>query len=167
MKGGVIISILLSSIIMPGCISEQVKPKGRRGISWYKVEKVISGDTIAVKGIGKVKYIGVAAPKGSISGKGGERFWKKSLEKNRELVVGKWVRFDLDQRRQDKLGRYLAYVFVQNEYNLMEELFINGEMLRLGLARLEESTVNTKYIKRLEALENRARGQGVGIWSGR
>jgi len=58
-------------------------------------------------------------------------------------------------------------VFVQNEYNLMEELFINGEMLRLGLARLEESTVNTKYIKRLEALENRARGQGLGIWSGR
>jgi endonuclease YncB( thermonuclease family) len=167
MKRAAIISILLALVLLPGCISVPVKPKGRRGISWYRAERAISGDTIAVKGIGKVKYIGVAAPKRSISGKSGERFWKESLEKNRELVEGKWVRFELDLRRQDRLGRFLAYIFVQNEQNLMEEIFINGEMLRLGLARLEESTVNTKYIKRLEALENRARGQGLGIWSGR
>jgi micrococcal nuclease len=167
MKQAVIISVLLVPMLLSGCISEPVRPKGRRGISWYRAELVISGDTILVKGIGKVKYIGVAAPKRSLSGKSGEKFWKESLEKNRELVEGKWVRFDLDTRRKDKLGRFLAYIFVQNEKDLTEEIFVNGEMLRLGLARLEESTVNTKYIRRLEALEERARRQGRGVWSGR
>lgn len=163
MKRVAIISVAFALQCLAGCISVPVEPPGEPGISWYKVESVLSGDSILVKGVGRVKYIGVRAPRRSITGRYKEKFWQESLEKNRELVEGKWVRLEFDKRREDKMGRFLAYVFVQQDYRT--EIFVNGEMLRVGLARLEESTVNTKLIKRLEALESRARGKKTGVWS--
>jgi endonuclease YncB( thermonuclease family) len=112
-----------------------------------------------------VKYIGVRAPQRSLSGKRDEPFWEESLQANRELVEGKWIRFETDRKAEDHAGRPLCYVFVQNEKDFREEIFVNGEMLRLGMARYEVSTVNTKYETRLQALENRARSRGKGIWS--
>ncbi len=163
MKRAAFISVAFAVLCFAGCVSVPVEPPGKRGISWYWVERVLSGDSIAVKGVGRVKYIGVWAPGRSITGRHNEKLWKESLDKNRELVEGKWVRLEFDKRREDNLGRFLAYVFVQQDYRT--EIFVNGEMLRVGLARLEESTVNTKLIRRLEALESRARGQRLGIWS--
>lgn len=165
MKHTALLLTLLSLILLPACVTVSEKLAARGGLTWYRVERVISGDTIILKGVGSLKYIGVNAPERSLSGKSGEPRWEESLRKNRELVEGKWVRFEKDLKEEDEAGRTLAYVFVA--CSDFEEIFVNGEMLRTGLARLEESTVNTKYIMRLEALENRARSRGAGIWSGR
>ncbi len=151
--------------VVLGCVSQPGKLARSEGVAWYKVRSVLSGDTILVKGIGRVKYIGVNAPRPSLSGKHDEKFWRESQEKNRQLVEGKWVRFEMDKKREDNLGRTLAYVFVRENERSNWEIFVNAEMLRLGLARLEESTVNLKYMRRLEALEHEARRNARGIWA--
>lgn len=158
-----LVRLPLLLLLACGCVSVPGRLLGRPGISLYRVESVISGDAIIVKGVGKVKYIGVAAPQPSLTGKYDEKFWRESLEKNRELVEDRWVRLELDRKDSDTAGRILAYVFVWE--NRVSELFVNGEMIRLGLARLEESTVNTRYLTRLERLEQRAKRSRRGIWS--
>lgn len=163
MKRALIISVLLTPLMLQMCVSEPANSQTGGGTSWYKVEDVVNGDTIVVKGVGRVKYIGVRAPKRSISGKTDERLWKQSLEKNRELVGDKWVRFEMDERRQDDSGRFLAYIFVQVDYRT--ELFVNGEMVRLGFAKVGEFGENRKYVRRLENLEDRARSRGIGVWT--
>jgi micrococcal nuclease len=155
--------ITLLAFLVSACVTEQTRLVGKGGLSWFKVEQVISGDTIKVNGVGRVKYIGISAPRRSITGKNDEPFWKESLEKNRELVEGKWVRFEMDTKRADSVGNILAYIFVR--VSELEEIFVNGEMLRLGMGRFEVSTVNTKYDRRLKALEKRARGNVRGVWS--
>jgi endonuclease YncB( thermonuclease family) len=152
-----VILFLALAMLLSACVSRPIRLLGRGGLTWHKVERVISGDMILVNGVGRVKYIGVRAPQRSLSGKSDEPFWEESLQKNRELVEDKW--------EEDGAGRMLCYVFVQNEEDFREEIFVNGEMLRLGLARYEVSTVNTKYETRLQTQESRARSAGRGIWS--
>lgn len=160
-----VILLLTLALLLGACVSRPVRLLGKGGLTWYKVERVISGDMILVNGVGRVKYIGVSAPQRSLSGKSDEPFSEESLRKNRELVEGKWVRFETDRKEEDGAGRKLCYVFVQNEEDFREEIFVNGEMIRLGLARYEVSTVNTKYETRLQTQESRARSAGRGIWS--
>ncbi len=159
------IAFLALAVLLSACVSKPVRLLGKGGLTWYKVERVITGDTILVKGIGRIKYIGIRAPRRSLSGKSGEPLWEESLRKNRELVEDKWIRFETDRKERDNAGRLLCYVFMQEEDDFLGEIFVNGEMLRLGMARYEVSTVNTKYEMRLQALESRARSRGRGIWS--
>jgi micrococcal nuclease len=156
---------LALAILLSSCVSRPVKLLGRGGLTWYKVERVISGDMILVNGVGRVKYNGVRAPQRSLSGKRDQPLWEESLQANRELVEGKWIRFEIDRKEEDHAGRLLAYIFVPSEKDFREEIFVNGEMLRQGMASYEVSTVNTKYERRLQALESRARSQKKGIWS--
>lgn len=157
--------LALAALFLPACISKPVRLLGKGGLTWYKVERVITGDSILVKGVGRVKYIGVRAPRRSLSGKSDEPLCEESLRKNCELVEGKWIRYETDRKEKDNAGRLLCYVFMQKEDDFRGETFINGEMLRLGMARYEASTVNTKYETRLQALESRARSRARGIWS--
>jgi len=157
-------TILISmTVLLGGCVTESVKLKGKGGTSWYKVEQAISGDLILVNGVGKVKYIGVDAPGKSLTGKTTESFYEESRAKNRALVEGKFVRLEFDKKEENQRGQLLAYVFVQKDY--WSQIFVNGEMLRTGMARYEESTINTKYQSRLLHLESRARAKRTGIWS--
>ena len=160
-----VIVFLALAVLLSACISRPVRPPGKGGLTWYKVERVISGDMILVNSVGRVRYIGVRAPQCSLSGKRDEPFWEESLQANRKLVEGKWVRFETDRKEEDHAGRPLCYVFVQNQEDFREEIFVNGKMLRLGMARYEVSTVNTKYETRLQTQESRARSSKRGIWS--
>ena len=82
----------------------------------------------------------------------------EAWQANRELVEGKEVYLERDVSQTDKYGRLLRYVYVDN-------VFVNGELVRLGLAYAKAYPPDTKYQDYLEKLETEAKQAGRGMWS--
>lgn len=126
------------------------------------VEEAVDGDTVRIRGGKLVRYIGIDTPE--LRRKSGGRwvydptpFSKDAYDLNKQLVEGKLVRLEYDKEKTDKYNRALAYVYVR-------DVFVNGEMVKVGLARASIYPPNTKYAGLLINLEKDARGARMGIW---
>jgi len=120
-----------------------------------RVTQVIDGDTIAIEGGYKVRYIGIDTPEIHPEL---EACGMEALEANRELVEGKEVRLERDVSETDKYGRLLRYIYVDG-------IFVNAELVRQGLAEARAYPPDTKYQDYLEELEAEAREAGRGMWA--
>jgi len=119
------------------------------------VIQVIDGDTIIIEGNYRVRYIGIDTPEiYPIQ----EAYAIEAWQLNRELVEGKEVRLERDVSETDKYGRLLRYVYVG-------DIFVNAELVRLGLAEAKAYPPDVKYQDYLEKLESAARKAGIGIWA--
>lgn len=101
--------------------------------TFYKVTKVIDGDTIQVK-IGskkeKVRLIGIDTPETVSTSKPVACFGKEASEKAKEMLLGKKVRLEADATNsdRDKYNRLLRYVY------LKDGTFVNQYLLKEGYA---------------------------------
>jgi len=79
------------------------------------VTRIVDGDTIVVT-LGtaseKVRYIGVDTPELHHPRRRREPGAREAAAVNRDLVLGRHVRLELDVRTRDRYGRLLAYVWV-------------------------------------------------------
>ena len=126
-----------------------------------QVTRVIDGDTIEVDIAGtiyKVRYIGIDTPE--LTDKRPEycALAQEATRYNRQLVEGKTIRLEKDVSETDKYGRLLRYVYVDN-------IFVNAELVRQGLAWAKVYEPDTKYQDYLEELEAEARQDGRGLWA--
>ena len=127
-----------------------------------KVIKVVDGDTIEVLLQGKpyrVRYVLVNTPETHHPTKGVELFGPEATEANRRLVEGKTVKLEKDVSETDQYGRLLRYVYVDN-------LLVNEELLRLGMAQVATFPPDVKYVDRFLATQKAAQEAGVGMWRG-
>ena len=123
----------------------------------YIVTKVIDGDTIVLENGEVVHYLGIEAPHLK-KNEGGPQFFSREAAKfNKSLVLLKKVRLDLDVDKKDEQGRLLAYVYVKN-------LFINGELVRLGYARADVRPPNVKNRDLLLRSQKEAEERYAGLW---
>ena len=120
-----------------------------------RVTQVIDGDTIAIQGGYRVRYIGIDTPE--VHPKL-EAFGMEAWQANRKLVEGKKVRLERDVSETDKYDRLLRYVYV-------DDIFVNAKLVKQGLARAEAYPPDTKHQEYLEELEQQARQAGRGIWA--
>jgi micrococcal nuclease len=120
-----------------------------------KVIEVIDGDTIVITGGHHVRYIGIDAPElhPELEALGSEAWLA-----NRALVEGRTVRLERDISDTDRYGRLLRYVYV-------DDVFVNAELVRLGLARAIAYPPDTRHQDYLEQMESEARSAGLGIWA--
>ena len=147
------------------------------------VEKVMSGDTVVIEGIGKVRLLGVRSTDESAFGFGRKTVPPQpparsgpetpppqaasaavKFKPNRpgrtylqQLVLGKNVRVQYDPYGDDK-DKSRAYVF------LPDGTLVNAEMLRKGLARVDASRPFA-HQEEFEHLEKEAQASGLGIWT--
>ena len=115
---------------------------------------MIDGDTITIEGGYRVRYIGIDTPEVHPDL---EAFGTEAWQANRKLVEGKVVRLEQDASQTDKYGRLLRYVWV-------DDILVNAELVRLGLARAQAYPPDTKYQDYLEQMELEAREASRGMW---
>ncbi len=124
------------------------------------VTRVIDGDTIEVSIAGTIytiRYIGLDAPE--LDDKRPEycALAQEATRYNQQLVEGETVRLEKDISETDKYGRLLRYVYV-------DDIFVNAELVRQGLAWAITYEPDTKYQDYLEEMEAEARQDKIGVW---
>jgi endonuclease YncB( thermonuclease family) len=124
-----------------------------------KVVAVLDGDTIIIGGGEKVRYAGLNTPETHHPDKLPEYCGQEAFEANRRLVAGKTVRLEFDERRRDKYGRLLAYVYV-------DSLCVNAELIRQGYAQVSTYKDNQRYHDEFMRLQQNAIAARRGMWGG-
>lgn len=136
----------------------------------YSVARVVDGNTLVVVVPSsttsleaaprhvQVRLLGVDVPEGAATDQLVEQIGEAAAAFLRERLSDKHVRLQFGRRRIDEFDRVLAYVFV-------DELLVNEELVRAGLARLatlpgDEGTLQT----RIRKAQDEARAAKRGVW---
>lgn len=148
-------------LLMPGAASAAepatALPSGEAG----RVTEVIDGDTVMLDTGAEVRLVGIQAPKLPL-GRAGFRPWPLADEARvtlEALVRGRSFRPHFGGVREDRHGRTLAHLVEPSG------IWLQGEMLRLGFARVYSFADNRALVGEMLALESAARAQRFGIWS--
>ncbi|MBN2024831.1 MAG: thermonuclease family protein [Pirellulales bacterium] len=126
----------------------------------YQVEKVVDGDTFVLTNGAKIRLIGADTPETVHPDRPVEPWGPEATEFTRRFLAGGEVHLVFDRERKDRYGRFLAYVWVDDE-------MLNESLIRAGLARARTefryAAARKTLFRRAEA---EARSEGRGIWSG-
>ncbi len=125
------------------------------------VTRVIDGDTIEVNidgAVYKIRYIGIDTPELDDKRAEYSALAQEATRFNRQLVERETVRLEKDVSTVDKYGRLLRYVYV-------DDIFVNAELVRQGLAWAKAYEPDTKYQDILEKAEAEARQDKIGLWT--
>src|SRR5262249_30716476 len=137
-------------------------PTGARGV----VATVIDADTIRLENAadgmaGDIRLVGIQGPKLPLSRKNFAT-WPMADEARTalvELVQGRKVVLHLPTTTQDRNGRTLAHIMRD------DGLWIQGEMLRAGFARVYSFPDNRLFVDGMLEIEQGARLAKRGIWA--
>lgn len=127
-----------------------------------RVTGVIDGDTVVLDDGRQVRLVGIQAPKLPL-GRPNFKAWplageaKTALER---LTAGQKVRLLKGEAVEDRHGRVLAHLERSED-----GLWIEGEMLRQGLARVYTFFDNRKAAAEMLAIEDEARAARRGLWA--
>jgi endonuclease YncB( thermonuclease family) len=116
-----------------------------------KVSKVIDGDTIELSNGKRLRYIGINTPEI------GEPFSILAKKENENLVLNKEVIIEFDVQIYDKYNRLLGYVWVN-------DILVNKELVKLGLAAIETIPPNIKYQNIILSAQKEAQNNCLNIW---
>jgi len=126
-----------------------------------RVARVIDGDTVALDGGQEVRLVGIQAPKLPL-GRAGFEAWPLARESQRaleSLARGRRVALAYGGRKVDRHGRLLAHLTGE------DGTWLQGEMLRRGLARVYTFADNRARAAEMLAFEGAARAARRGIWA--
>lgn len=123
--------------------------------------EIIDGDTLVLDDGREVRLVGIQAPKLPL-GRTGFKTWPLAEDAKQalsELALGKSLSLAYGGRRVDRHRRALAHLFGA------DDLWIQGELLRRGLARVYSFADNRALVPQMLMLEAEARGANRGIWA--
>ncbi len=127
---------------------------------WQKVRYVIDGDTVVLSNGEHVRLIGVDTPeiKSKYHPKN-DYYAIEAKEYASKVLTGKkvFLREEELQSHEDKYGRRLAYIFLE------DGTFFNRELVRLGYAK-PIYYFPYKYKKDFLWLAEQAEKKGLGLW---
>ncbi len=153
------ISLFALCILVSGCGQA---PSVAANSGEYVVHDVVDGDTVELTVGKKVRYIGIDAPEtmqrvGSGWAFSPEAFGLAAKDYNQNRVMGKTVRLEFDREKQDKYGRWLAYVY-------REESMVNLELVKEGYAIVYTFPPNLKHYDEFIRAQREARMLKKGLW---
>ncbi len=128
-----------------------------------RVAKAIDGDTLALEDGRALRLAGIMAPKPPLDAAEG-RSWplaEAATAALAELAKGQIVTLAFDRRRTDRYGRLLAQLTRE------DGLWLQGELLARGMARVATTAGNRALAALMLAREAEAREARRGIWLSR
>ena len=134
-----------------------------------KVTEIVDGDTLFIdprlEDGNEIRLVGIQAPKLPLGRKNFDA-WPLSTEAKdliSDLTIGEQVALSFGGSERDRYGRWLAHLHVTTGRN--KGLWVQGEMLRQGLARVYSFVDNRSLVDEMLALEKEARQARRGIWA--
>jgi micrococcal nuclease len=121
------------------------------------VARVIDGDTVVLRGVGRARLIGVDSPE--VFGGRPQCFGDEARDYLDERIGGRRVRWAPGIERRDRYGRALVYLWGSGG------AFVNAELVKGGFGRALTIRPNDRFARRFERLEQDAREAGRGLWS--
>lgn len=156
-----IFALLLLVVSAPSSLAETVHVG--------TVTRVIDGDTVFIDppfgDSAEIRLVGIQAPKLPL-GRTNFPVWPLAPEAKdavSALTLGKRVALSFGGVRRDRYGRCLAHLHVIDGDT--PATWVQGEMLRLGMARVYSFPDNRALVAEMLALERNARAAGRGIWA--
>jgi len=129
-----------------------------------RVIEIVDGDTVIiepeVEGAREIRLVGIQAPKIPL-GRKNFKAWPKGEEAKStltELLLNREVTLHFDGPRTDRYGRLLAHL------KRDDGLWVQAELLRLGLARVYSFPDNRSRVDEMLEIERLARETSQGIW---
>lgn len=125
------------------------------------VREAVDGDTVLLADGREVRLVGLQAPKLAL-GRRNFKDWPLAEESKRAvtaLTVGQGVTLRHGGANRDRHGRVLAHLY------RADGLWVQGEMLRRGQARVYTFPDNRALAAEMYALESEARAARRGIWA--
>lgn len=140
--------------------SKQTELKGKEKVH---VDRVVDGDTFAAKKSNgeqiKVRLIGVDTPETVKPNTPVQPYGKEASNYSKQHLNNKDVYLEYDKEKEDRYGRTLAYVWLD------EKTMYNEELVKKGLAREKYFSPNGKYRSTFEKDEQQAKKDKVNLWS--
>ncbi|HPF45712.1 MAG: thermonuclease family protein [Alphaproteobacteria bacterium] len=128
--------------------------------NYYRVIEIIDGDTLRLENNIEVRLVGLQAPKIAL-GRKNFNPWPLGNEAKdtlAALALNKNVTLLYGGRKMDRYGRALAHLFLE------DGTWIQGEMVKRGMARVYSFADNRSVVEELLEEEKIARHTGTGIW---
>ncbi len=122
------------------------------------VKRVIDGDTFVLDSDERVRLIGIDTPETKHPTKGVQPYGPEASDFTKNAIEGKEVKLEFDVDLYDRYNRFLAYVYYNN-------VFLNEELVLMGLAVVSTYPPNVKYVDRFISAQNQSKKQKLGIWS--
>ncbi|KRE49514.1 hypothetical protein ASG92_26545 [Arthrobacter sp. Soil736] len=146
----------------PECQLHATRPIGTDGP--YPVLSVTDGDTIRVSVDGRstrIRLIGIDTPEVTDPRKPVQCFGREASRRAHELMDGTqvWLEYDPSQGRRDRYGRTLAYVW------LNENMLVNQQMVSEGFAHEYTYDDSYKYRDTFRHAEQAAQTAELGLWN--
>ena len=140
-----------------GTVAEEITLEGGHG--FYRVAKVVDGDTVVLEGGEKVRLLGINTPEVAYRNRPAEPGGEAASDYLRALIEGELVRLEYGQERRDKYQRVLAHLFTEAGEN------INALLLSKGLAHAVVKLPNVRLIEQYFSAEKGAQVSKKGLWS--
>lgn len=129
-----------------------------------KVRDVIDGDTIELESGDKVRYIGINTPETVDPRRGVQCFGKEASKRNKELVLGVPVYLEKDISEEDKYGRLLRNVFLDDPRATTSARMVGALLVQEGYAAVSTYPPDIKYKDQLLKLQKEAIDGKIGLW---
>ena len=126
---------------------------------WVTVGRVLDGDTFRTSHGERIRLLGINTPEIAHENSPAQPLGHAATQALKRMIDGQTVRLAFDKQRKDAYGRTLAQVYLRGG------LWVNGELVRLGMAHVYTFTPNFRWASRLLALEKAARRARLGIWA--
>lgn len=125
-----------------------------------RVASIVDGDTLALADDRRVRLVGIDAPRAPL-GAAKDMIWRQAEAAKAalaELAQDHTVTLRYGGAASDRYGRVLAQLYRE------DGLWLQGEMLRRGLARVHSYADNRALVNEMLAVEDEARRAQRGIW---
>ena len=125
---------------------------------WVNVANISDGDTFKTKQGERVRLLGINTPEVAHQASPAQPMGNTASKALSNMIAGATVRLVFDEQRKDDYQRTLAQVY------LRDGTWVNGEMVRTGMAHVYTFTPNLRWAAQLIQLEKPARQAKLGIW---